>query len=94
MGFQRTRAIGLMTVGISESEALLQIFEVELLLVGSFEVVELAVGTFEQAGIVETELMTVLFARTSEVVAGTSDSEVVLGVEIFEVEPRMFEVEV
>ena len=92
MGLQRTRAIGLMTVGISESEALLQIFEVELLLVGTFEVVELAVGTFEQAGIVETELMTVLFARTSEVVAGTS--EVVLGVEIFEVEPRMFEVEV
>ena len=87
MGFQRTRAIGLMTVGISESEALLQIFEVELL-VGTFEVVELAVGTFEQAGIVET----VFFAGTSEVLAGTS--EVVLGVEIFEVEPRMFEVEV
>ena len=92
MGLQRTREIGPMTAGTSESEALLQIFEVELPLVGTFEVVELAVGTFEQAGIVETELMTVLFARTSEVVAGTS--EVVLGVEIFEVEPRMFEVEV
>ena len=91
MGLQRTRAIGLMTVGISESEALLQIFEVELL-VGTFEVVELAVGTFEQAGIVESELVTVLFAGTSEVLAGTS--EVVLGVEIFEAEPRMFEVEV
>ena len=94
MGLQRTRAIGLMTVGISESEALLQIFEVELPLVGTFEVLELAVATFvvHQAGIVETELMTVLFARTSEVVAGTS--EVVIGVEIFEVELRMFEVEV
>ena len=91
MGLQRTRAIRRMTARTSESEALLQIFEVELL-VGTFEVVELAVGTFEQAGIVETELVTVLFARTSEVVAGTS--EVVLGVEIFEVEPRMFEVEV
>ena len=79
--------MGLMTAGTSESEALLQIFEVELL-VGTFEVVELVVGTFEQAGIVETELMTVLFAGTSEVVAGTSE------VEIFEVEPRMFEVEV
>ena len=92
MGLQRTRAIGRMTAGTSESEALLQIFEVELLLVGTFEVVEMAVGTFEQAGIVESELVTVLFAGTSEVVAGTS--EVVLGVEIFEVEPRMFEVEV
>ena len=91
MGLQRTRAIGLMTAGVSESEALLQIFEVELL-VGTFEVVELAVGTFDQAGIVESELMTVLFAGTSEVLAGTS--EVVLGVEIFEAEPRMFEVEV
>ena len=46
MGLQRTRAIWLMTVGTSESEALPQIFEVELLLVGTFEVVELAVGTF------------------------------------------------
>ena len=92
MGLQRTRAIGLMTAGVSESEALLQIFEVELLVVGTFEVVELAVGTFDQAGSVETELVTVLVARTSEVVAGTSEG--VLGVEIFEVEPRMFEVEV
>ena len=91
MGLQRTRAIGLLTAGTSESEALLQIFEVELL-VGTFEVVELAVGTFDQAGIVESELMTVLFAGTSEVLAGTS--EVVLGVEIFEAEPRMLEVEV
>jgi hypothetical protein len=82
-----------MTVGISESEALLQIFEVELL-VGTFEVVELAVGTFEQAGIVETELMTVLFARTSKVVEQAGTPEVVLDVEIFEVELRMFEVEV
>ena len=82
MGLQRTRAIGLMTAGTSESEALLQIFEVELLLV----------GTFDQAGIVESELMTVFFAGTSEVLAGTS--EVVLGVEIFEAEPRMFELEV
>ena len=57
MGLQRTRAMGLMTAGTSESEALLQIFEVELLLDGTFEVVELAVGTFEQAGIVEAELM-------------------------------------
>ena len=93
MGLQRTRAIGLMTVGISESEALLQIFEVELL-VGTFEVVELAVGTFEQAGIVETELMTVLFARTSKVVEHAGTPEVVLDVEIFEVQLRMFEVEV
>ena len=92
MGLQRTRAIGLMTAGTSESEAPLQTFEVELLLVGTFEVVELAVGTFELAGIVETELMTVLFAQTSKVVAGTSG--VVLGVEIFEAEPRRFEVEV
>ena len=66
MGLQRTRAIELMTVGTSESEALLQIFEVELLLDGTFEVVELAVGTFEQAGVVE--LMTVLFVQTSKVV--------------------------
>ena len=80
-----------MTAGTFESEALLQIFEVELL-VGTFEVVELAVGTFDQAGIVESELMTVFFAGTSEVLAGTS--EVVLGVEIFEAEPRMFELEV
>ena len=94
MGLQRTRAIGLMTAGTSESEALLQIFEVELLLVGIFEVLELAVGTFEQAGIVETELMTVLFARASEVVEQAETSEVVLGVEIVEVEPRMFQVEV
>ena len=65
MGLQRTRAIGRMTAGVSESEALLQIFEVELL-VGTFEVVELAVGTFEQAGVVE--LMTVLFVQTSKVV--------------------------
>ena len=94
MGPQRTRAIGLLTAGTSESEALLQIFEVELLLVGTFEVVELAVGTFEQAGIVETELMTVLFARTSKVVEQAGTPEVVLDVEIFEVELRMFEVEV
>ena len=91
MGLQRTRAIGRMTAEVSESEALLQIFVVELL-VGTFEVSELAVGTFDQAGIVESELMTVFFAGTSEVLAGTS--EVVLGVEIFEAEPRMFEVEV
>jgi len=83
-----------MTVGISESEALLQIFEVELLLVGTFEVVELAVGTFEQAGIAETELMAVLFVQTSKVVEQAETPEVVLEVEIFEVELRMFEDEV